>query len=83
MPILRNQIAYWHDDVPLTRREAAEWLCVRMELMEEWASGGGGPPFYKPPGQRFVRYRLGDLRAWLWKHRKIKAQRRGVRVVMS
>jgi hypothetical protein len=82
MPITRNQIAYWHDDVALTRAEAAAFLCVRTELLEEWATLGCGPSFSKPR-PKMVRYRLGDLRAWLWTHRKITVQRRGVRIAME
>lgn len=60
--MLRAQIHDWPNDALLTRAETAEFLCVRPELLEEWASQGRGPPYLKI--ERLVRYRLGDLRLY-------------------
>ena len=55
--------ANWTDETLLHRKEAASYLNCRPELLEEWASSGKGPPYVKHG--RWVRYRVGDLRAWV------------------
>lgn len=46
-----------------TSREISEYLNVRPQTMDAWASRGGGPPFIKLDGRR--RYDWDDLAAWL------------------
>ena len=65
---IRVEIASWPDEVLLTRREAAAYLAVRLQLLEEWAVAGRGPTFTKHG--HFVRYPLGDLRSWIARGRK-------------
>lgn len=63
---LRITISSWPDDVLLERKEAAIFLACRPGLLAEWACQGIGPPFIKKG--RWIRYRLGDLRAWVAQH---------------
>jgi predicted DNA-binding transcriptional regulator AlpA len=51
----------------LRTREAAEVLGLAAGTLQNQRSIGGGPPFIKV-SSRAVRYRLGDLRAWLTAH---------------
>ena len=48
----------------MNRREAADYLGVSVSLLEQLASKGGGPEFYKI-NFRTARYHLSDLVAWL------------------
>lgn len=50
----------------LTTEQVAEILGVRPNTLEIWRSHGGGPPFVKIG--RLVRYRSGDLEAWIARH---------------
>lgn len=63
MSVTRDQIALWPDATLLTRRETAVFLNCRPQLLEEWAVHSKGPPYLRE-GSRFVRYKLGDVRAW-------------------
>lgn len=47
----------------LTRSEAARYLGVSRRSMDNWATQGRGPRFYRIG--RAARYRLSDLEAWL------------------
>lgn len=56
-----------HDDLPLLNIEqAAEALAVPPRTLEAWRFRGGGPPFVRMG--RHIRYRVGDLRAWIEDH---------------
>lgn len=53
-----------HDhDVLLTTSEAAEWLGVSVPTLERWRALDTGPRYVKHG--RWLRYRLGDLRAFV------------------
>jgi len=52
------------DDVLLNTRQLADWLNLSMQWAEIGRVKGYGPPFIKL-GPRYVRYRKGDVRAWL------------------
>lgn len=47
----------------LTTLQAAERLGLTTSALEAWRVKGGGPPFAKLGSA--VRYRLGDLEAWV------------------
>ena len=49
----------------LTRKQAAEFLCLQKCTLESWAVKGGGPAFVK--FGRAVRYRISDLEAYVTK----------------
>ena len=49
----------------LSQNEAAEFLRIQPRTLEAWrARGGVGPKFIRYSA-RCVRYRLGDLQAWV------------------
>jgi hypothetical protein len=73
---VREVVASWPDGVLLRRKEAAAYLNVRHQLLEEWAVFGSGPPYIK--NGRWVRYRLGDIRAWENRHMRTPVTRRKV-----
>jgi predicted site-specific integrase-resolvase len=50
-------------DILLTTRQAADWLDVSVSTLERWRALGVGPRYTKKG--RWVRYRLGDLRAFV------------------
>jgi predicted DNA-binding transcriptional regulator AlpA len=52
------------DDELLNTRQLADWLGVCVQWAERARHYGFGPKFTKL-GPRFVRYRTGDVRAWL------------------
>jgi|APMI01.1.fsa_nt_gi hypothetical protein len=73
-----DRIAKLSDEVMLTTKEAALFLRVSVRSMERMRSAtyaGTGPDYHQAamPGMRglnqSVRYRLGDLRAWLAENR--------------
>ena len=47
----------------LTRKQAAEFLCLQKCTLEAWAIRGGGPAFVK--FGRAVRYRISDLENYI------------------
>lgn len=47
----------------LRLREVADWLGVSHSTMYHWRGAGKGPPGFLVGGQ--VRYRAGDVQAWL------------------
>ena len=50
---------------PLLRSEAAaRYLNVAVQTLRNWRSAGSGPPAIKLNGGA-IRYRLGDLDAWI------------------
>ncbi|CAH0134419.1 hypothetical protein [Roseomonas sp. CECT 9278] len=73
---LRAEVAAWPDETLLRRKEAATYLDCRHQLLEEWAVQGIGPKYIK--NGRWVRYRMGDLRAWVRKHERRTINRRRV-----
>lgn len=52
-----------------TSLEIAEYLGVKPQTMDYWASKRKGPPFIKLDGRR--RYDWNDVRAWL-EERKVR-----------
>lgn len=52
--------------VLLTSREAAAYLSVAPETLDNWRCQGRGPAFIKttPSSRGKVRYRLSDIAAW-------------------
>ena len=74
-----DRIANLSDEVMLTTKEAALFLRVSVRSMERMRSAtdsGKGPDYHQAaiPGMKgfnqSVRYRLGDLRAWLAENRQ-------------
>jgi predicted DNA-binding transcriptional regulator AlpA len=57
-------------DLLLDTRQTAEWLTVSVVWLEIGRSKGYGPPFRKL-GTRSVRYRVGDVIAWLETRKQI------------
>lgn len=62
-----------HREALLTTLEAAKFFGVSADTLKDWRSGRGkgrGPAYIKfgPAQNNRVRYRLGDLKAWLEKH---------------
>lgn len=47
----------------LTRREAAQYLGVSRRSLDNWATRGEGPRFFKIG--RAARYRVSDLESWI------------------
>ncbi len=62
----QNQLlsAYANDDV-VDEKELGGILKISPATLRKYRCVGGGPPFYKPPGTRIVRYVVGEGRAWL------------------
>lgn len=52
------------EDRLLARTEVAEHFGIPTRFLEIAATRGDGPPMYKIGG-RMVRYRVGDIRAWI------------------
>jgi predicted DNA-binding transcriptional regulator AlpA len=57
-------------DLLLDTRQMAEWLAVSVEWLEIGRSRGYGPP-YRKLHTRSVRYRVGDVIAWLETRKQI------------
>jgi len=49
----------------LREREAARYLNYAMKTLQSWRNQGVGPKYLKV-GSRTVRYRLDDLKAWVY-----------------
>lgn len=60
MPNIRDR----SDDDLLGADEAADMLGKGASTMERWRATGDGPPFCRI-GKRSVRYRRGDILAWI------------------
>ena len=52
------------DDRSVDTHEAARVLGLSTFGLAEIRRKGGGPPFFRI-GKRVIRYRLGDVRAWI------------------
>lgn len=52
------------DGVLLTEAEATQALRLGKGTLQKWRRGGRKPTFLVLEG-RYIRYRVGDLRAWL------------------
>jgi hypothetical protein len=50
---------------------AAEYCDLSTRTLEKLRLTGGGPPYSKPPGRRFVVYAVDDLDAWLRSGRRV------------
>lgn len=57
-----------HEDLLFNTQQVAEWLQVSRNWLEAGRSRGYGPPFVRI-GRR-VRYRVGDVKAWLGRRQK-------------
>ncbi len=54
-------------DKLLTSKAAADFLGYSPHSLQYWRCYGGGPPFQRHRG-RSIRYRYGDLLAWIDSH---------------
>jgi hypothetical protein len=63
---LRRVAATVLPDQTLKRKDAALLLGVRPATLARWAARREGPPYFRC--QKFVFYRLSDLRDWKAKH---------------
>jgi excisionase family DNA binding protein len=57
--VLRANPPQW-----MTTQECAEYLKVSAERLYQMRKEGSGPPFFQPT-ERWVRYRLADVDAWM------------------
>lgn len=65
--LTHEELAVLHvlpDDVLVNSAEAAAFLCIKPNSLNWYRCHGGGPK-YVHVGSKAVRYRLGDLRAYL------------------
>jgi predicted DNA-binding transcriptional regulator AlpA len=65
-------------DAILNQAVIAEWLGVTTKALEAWRYRGGGPPFIRVGG-KLVRYRRGDVLAWLESRRRSSTSDRAER----
>jgi predicted DNA-binding transcriptional regulator AlpA len=56
------------DDDMLSRVQLAKALNVSTRTIDTWISRGTAPPYTRLPGG-MLRWRWGDVRAWLQEHR--------------
>jgi hypothetical protein len=63
------------DDQLITTDQLASWLDVSREWCEKKRALGGGPE-YIALSPRKIRYRVGDVKAWLRKRRRSRVRRR-------
>ena len=61
----RVSFADFHDDDLVDTRTAAELLSRAAHSLENLRCSGGGPKFKQATKGGAVRYRIGDLKAWL------------------
>jgi hypothetical protein len=45
--------------------DAARFVGLSARTLEKLRVHGGGPPYSRPPGRKFVVYALDDLEAWV------------------
>lgn len=57
-----------NENTLLTREEAAQFLGVKPQTLAVWACHQVDGPAYVKVGRRTVRYRLGDLQAFIEKN---------------
>ena len=67
-PSLRQDFSTLSDDVMLASHEVAELLSISVWTVKSWRHEGKGPRATKLG--RSVRFRVGDVRAWLDKCRE-------------
>ncbi len=60
---LRGRQTEFDEDALLLEVQASDLLCLSMRTLQAWRAKGIGPPFIK--AGRAVRYRRGDLVAWI------------------
>jgi excisionase family DNA binding protein len=58
-----------HPDDMLRKTELAEALNVSTRTIDRWVREGTGPPYVRLPRGR-LRWRWGDVEAWLAEHRE-------------
>jgi predicted DNA-binding transcriptional regulator AlpA len=54
----------YRDDDMLTRVELGKALHISVRTVDRWIADGTGPPYIRLPGGT-LRWRWGDVRAWL------------------
>jgi predicted DNA-binding transcriptional regulator AlpA len=59
----------YRDDDMLTKVQLGAALNVSTRTVDRWIAEGSGPPFIRLPRGR-IRYRWGDVRAWVAEHRE-------------
>lgn len=62
-------------DLLLTAADFADRARVTVRAVRRWAAEGIGPIPIKPPGSRIVRYRKGEVDAWLTTRSGTEARR--------
>lgn len=62
--LLSHPDAGGESEEPFSTRGLGLWLGVSPATLEIWRSIGGGPPFVRL-GPSLIRYRRGDVNAWL------------------
>ncbi len=67
--VARDRGAFVDDDAMLTKREAAKLLGVSTSTLDRMRRAGTAPPSTRLPSGH-LRFRKGDLRAWLTEHRE-------------
>ena len=63
---LSSRQAEFGDDTLLTEVQASDLLFMSVRTLQTWRSQRGGPPYVR--AGRAVRYRRGDLVAWIRAH---------------
>jgi predicted DNA-binding transcriptional regulator AlpA len=58
-----------HPDDMLTKVQLGKALNVSTRTIDRWIAEGTGPPFIRLPRGR-LRWRWGDVQAWLAEHRE-------------
>jgi hypothetical protein len=66
----RRSFADYDDDDTVSRRDAAALLGVSARTLEKWAQTARGPEHVQYGERSPVRYRIGDLRAYIQAHRR-------------
>ena len=51
------------DDAAVSAATVAKLIDAPLQTLANWRMGRKGPPFFRH--RKFVRYRVGDLRAWM------------------
>lgn len=59
----------WHNDDMLTKVQLGKALNVSTRTIDRWIAEGSGPPYIRLPRNR-LRWRWGDVQAWLAERRE-------------
>jgi hypothetical protein len=71
---LHGKQSEFGEDALLSEVQASDLLCLSMRTLQAWRGRSIGPPFIK--AGRVVRYRFGDLVAWIEANRVRPASER-------